>query len=92
MSILQEFQFQMAIRDQIISDQKNVIKNLWKVMEYSGLDKDAILEIARNEGALLRSRRWTGLWIRDKDGPILGDDGQNSFWRGVGVSHFAQRR
>lgn len=42
----------MAIRDQIITEQRNVIKNLWNVMEYSGLDKETILEIAQNEGSL----------------------------------------
>eukprot|EP00210_Caulerpa_lentillifera_P004659 g4444.t1 len=50
---LQEFQFQMAIRDQIITEQRNVIKNLWNVMEYSGLDKESILEIAQNEGIVM---------------------------------------
>lgn len=40
----------MAIRDQIISEQRNVIKNLWNVVEYSGVDKDIILETAQNEG------------------------------------------
>lgn len=40
----------MAIRDQIISEQRNVIKNLWKLLESSGMDKDAILKIAQSQG------------------------------------------
>ena len=45
-----ELQLQMAIRDQIIEDQKEVIGNLWKVLECSGLDRQRILEIAHEQG------------------------------------------
>lgn len=45
-------QFQMAIRDQIITEQRNVISNLWNVMECSGMDKTTIMDIAQNEGMI----------------------------------------
>lgn len=48
-----EMQFQMAVRDQIISDQREVISNLWKVLECSGLDRNRILEIAAQQGILM---------------------------------------
>ena len=48
-----EMQFQMAVRDQIISDQREVISNLWKVLECSGLDRNRILDIAAQQGILM---------------------------------------
>ena len=45
-----ELQLQMAVRDQIIEDQKEVIGNLWRVLECSGLDRERILEIAQEQG------------------------------------------
>ena len=48
-----EMQFQMAVRDQIISDQREVISNLWKVLACSGLDRNRILEIAAQQGILM---------------------------------------
>ncbi|CAD7701798.1 unnamed protein product, partial [Ostreobium quekettii] len=50
---LQELQFQMAIRDQIISEQRSVISHLWRVLEASGLDKESVLEIAYEQGILM---------------------------------------
>eukprot|EP01023_Acetabularia_acetabulum_P049398 TRINITY_DN5272_c0_g3_i1.p1 TRINITY_DN5272_c0_g3~~TRINITY_DN5272_c0_g3_i1.p1 ORF type:complete len:807 (-),score=147.37 TRINITY_DN5272_c0_g3_i1:260-2680(-) len=45
-----ELQFQMAIRDQVIADQRGVIGNLWKVLEGMGLDIQDVMEVARSEG------------------------------------------
>lgn len=79
----------MAIRDQIISEQRNVIKNLWNVMEYSGLDKDAILEIAQNEGALsFLAGRVELKCVRDSNGSVLGDSKQSAFCRGFRIADF----
>ncbi|CAK9863173.1 unnamed protein product [Sphagnum jensenii] len=48
-----ELQFQMAIRDQIISDQREALSNLWSVLECSGLNHDQILEIAAQQGIMI---------------------------------------
>lgn len=37
---LQELKFQMAVRDQIISEQRQVIGNLWTIIDKSGLPRD----------------------------------------------------
>lgn len=48
-----ELQFQMAIRDQIINDQREALSNLWSVIECSGLNHDQILEIAAQQGIMV---------------------------------------
>lgn len=48
-----ELQFQMAIRDQIIHDQREALSNLWLVLECSGLNHDQILEIAAQQGIMI---------------------------------------
>ncbi|CAM6024935.1 unnamed protein product [Sphagnum balticum] len=48
-----ELQFQMAIRDQIIHDQREAVSNLWLVLECSGLDHEEILEIAAQQGIII---------------------------------------
>ena len=48
-----ELQFQMAIRDQIIHDQREALSNLWLVLECSGLNHDQILKIAAQQGIMI---------------------------------------
>ncbi|KXZ53067.1 hypothetical protein GPECTOR_8g60 [Gonium pectorale] len=50
---LQELKFQMAVRDQIIGEQRQVISNLWKIIDKSGLPKDRVMAIAKAEGILM---------------------------------------
>ena len=40
----------MAVRDQIISEQREVISNLWKIVDKSGLGRAKVLDIARQVG------------------------------------------
>ena len=49
---VQELQFQSAVRDQVISEQRGVINNLWKVIEGSGLSNEDIEAIGRANGML----------------------------------------
>jgi hypothetical protein len=51
---LQELKFQMAVRDQIISEQRDVISNLWRILQATGLSKDQITDLARHEGILMQ--------------------------------------
>jgi hypothetical protein len=39
---LQELKFQMAVRDQIITEQRDVISNLWSILEASGLTREQV--------------------------------------------------
>lgn len=48
-----ELQFQMAIRDQIIHDQREALNNLWLVLECSGLKHEQIAEIAAQQGIMI---------------------------------------
>ncbi|KAH7281365.1 hypothetical protein KP509_36G043700 [Ceratopteris richardii] len=45
-----ELQFQIAVRDQIIENQKEVLGNLWAVLKGSGLQQRQILELASRQG------------------------------------------
>ncbi len=50
---VQELKFQMAVRDQIISEQREVISNLWRIIDKSGMGKHRVLEIAKQEGIIM---------------------------------------
>lgn len=45
-----ELQFQIAIRDQIIDNQREVLGNLWAVLKGSGLQQRQVLELALRQG------------------------------------------
>jgi hypothetical protein len=53
---LQELKFQMAVRDQIISEQRDVIANLWAILGASGLSRQQVLDIARGAGIVVQVR------------------------------------
>ena len=44
----------MAIRDQIISEQRDVISNLWRILQATGISKQQIMDLARQEGILMQ--------------------------------------
>lgn len=50
---MQELQFQMAVRDQVIAEQRNVINNIFQIVEGAGLSKEDIQEIARERGIVV---------------------------------------
>lgn len=50
---LQELKFQMAVRDQIIGEQRQVIANLWKILDKSGMGREKVLDIAKSEGIIM---------------------------------------
>ncbi|GBF91733.1 kinesin [Raphidocelis subcapitata] len=49
---LQELKFQVAVRDQVIREQRDVIANVWRILTASGLTREAVLDIAHAEGIL----------------------------------------
>ena len=52
-----ELHFQLAIRDQIISEQREMIRGLWEVMSHAGLSKAIVQDIASREGIRVDSAR-----------------------------------
>lgn len=50
---LQELQFQSAVRDQVITEQRGVIDNLWRVIEGAGISKEEVERIGRKRGVLI---------------------------------------
>jgi hypothetical protein len=44
----------MAVRDQIISEQREVISNVWRILGASGLSYEEVQEIAHQEGILMQ--------------------------------------
>jgi hypothetical protein len=38
---------------QVISEQREVITNLWRIIDKSGLGKQRVLDIARSEGIIM---------------------------------------
>ena len=52
-----ELHFQLAIRDQIINEQRDVARGLWEVMSRAGLSKAVATDIANREGIRIESAR-----------------------------------
>ena len=66
---LQEQQFQVAVRDQVIEEQRTAIANLWRVVEGAGLSREDIKAIALKQGTLLQGL----MGLKEDDvGPTLG--------------------
>lgn len=43
----------MAVRDQIISEQRTALSNLWSIVEAAGFNRSSILEVAEEEGIFM---------------------------------------
>jgi len=54
-----ELHFQLAIRDQLISEQREMIQGLWSVMSCAGLTESLVHDIANREGIRLGRTRST---------------------------------
>ncbi|KAF5454311.1 hypothetical protein F2P56_023986 [Juglans regia] len=70
-----ELQFEMAMRDQVIHDQREALRNLWNLLVGLGLDERKIFELAAKQGITIED--WTStayLGISDrKQSPNLVD-------------------
>ncbi|KAL3678138.1 hypothetical protein R1sor_021094 [Riccia sorocarpa] len=51
-----ELQYQIAVRDQIIHDHQENLKNLWLVLEGSGLNHHNIMKVAAQQGIMIEER------------------------------------
>ncbi|CAG9463923.1 unnamed protein product [Pedinophyceae sp. YPF-701] len=52
---LQEARFQVAARDQIISQQRSTIQALWQILAAAGIGQDDAVELARQQGVAVRA-------------------------------------
>lgn len=52
-----ELHFQLAIRDQLVSEQREMIQGLWSVMSCAGLSESLVHDIANREGIRLDRTR-----------------------------------
>lgn len=67
---LQELKFQMAVRDQIINEQRDVISNLWQILGASGLSRQQVVDIARAQGIVLQVCDGVA-WAASSIGPTM---------------------
>lgn len=52
-----ELQFEMALRDQVIHNQRETQRNLWKLLMTSGIDEKRLLDLASKQGITIED--WT---------------------------------
>lgn len=70
-----ELQFEMAMRDQVIHNQREALRNLWNLLTGLGLDERRILDLAAKQGITIEDWKVTpylGLSDR-KQSPNLAD-------------------
>ncbi|KAG1677565.1 hypothetical protein FOA52_014463 [Chlamydomonas sp. UWO 241] len=72
---LQEVKFQMAVRDQVIGEQREVIANLWKILDKSGMGRERVLEIAKQA-------KYTWKWQATGWSPTCGRSLTRAEWNG----------
>jgi kinesin family protein 18/19 len=52
-----ELQFEMAMRDQVIHNQREALRNMWNLLMGLGLDERQILDLAAKQGIMIED--WT---------------------------------
>lgn len=80
----------MALRDQVIHNQRETVRNLWDLLMVLGLDKRRILDLAAQQGITIED--WAiaaHLGISRKQSPELGSgrNAQFGYCRGMGESY-----
>lgn len=69
-----ELQFEMAMRDQVINNQRETLKNMWDLLMGLGLDERQVLDLAGKQGITIEDGATTprlGLSAREQS-PDLG--------------------
>ncbi|KAI5325078.1 PREDICTED: kinesin [Prunus dulcis] len=86
-----ELQFEMAMRDQVINNQREALRNMWDLLMGLGLDERQIMDLASKKGITIED--WTttphlGLSAREQS-PDLASSKYASFGhcRGMGQSY-----
>ncbi|XP_058069556.1 kinesin-like protein KIN-8B isoform X2 [Magnolia sinica] len=82
-----ELQFEMAIRDQVINNQREAQRNLWNLIMGLGLDQKQIMELAAKQGIIIED--WTmpnGVALSPKQSPIRANGKFSPFWSHPGIN------
>ncbi|XP_021273661.1 kinesin-like protein KIN-8B isoform X3 [Herrania umbratica] len=88
-----ELQFEMAMRDQIIHNQREVQRNLWNLLMGLGLEEKQILDLAAKQGITIEDwamTRYLGLSNRELS-PNLASGGYPPLTYGLSISHWHSR-
>ncbi|XP_022132772.1 kinesin-like protein KIN-8B isoform X1 [Momordica charantia] len=64
-----ELQLEMAMRDQVIHNQREAMKNLWNLLMGLGLDEKQILDLAAKQGLTIEGWTLTPLGLSEKQSP-----------------------
>lgn len=82
-----ELQFEMAIRDQVIHNQREAQRNLWNLLMGLGFDEKKVMELAAKRGIIIED--WTtsdGASVSTKHSPIRSYGRVSPFWCNPGIS------
>ncbi|TYJ10735.1 hypothetical protein E1A91_A11G228300v1 [Gossypium mustelinum] len=85
-----ELQFEMAMREQIIHNQREAQRNLWNLIMGLGLDEKQILDLAAKQGITIEDwtvTRYPGLSNRGKS-PNLASGGYAPFSYGLSINQW----
>ncbi|OMO56379.1 hypothetical protein CCACVL1_26601 [Corchorus capsularis] len=88
-----ELQFEMAMRDQIIHNQREAQRNLWNLLMGLGLDEKQILELAAKQGITIEDwtmTRYLGLSNKEQS-PNLALGGYPPLSYGLSISQWHSR-
>lgn len=89
-----ELQFEMAMRDQVIYNQREVVRNMWDLLMGLGLDERRILDLAAKRGIAIED--WTmaphhGLsTIKQSSELAFGRNAPSGYFPGMGLSYARQ--
>ncbi|GMN34140.1 hypothetical protein TIFTF001_004529 [Ficus carica] len=89
-----ELQFEMAMRDQVIYNQREVVRNMWDLLMGLGLDERRILDLAAKRGIAIED--WTmashlGLsTIKQSSELAFGRNAPSGYFPGMGLSYSRQ--
>ncbi|XWS45073.1 hypothetical protein CRYUN_Cryun15aG0105300 [Craigia yunnanensis] len=88
-----ELQFEMAMRDQIIHNQREAQRNLWNLLIWLGLDEKQILDLAAKQGITIEDwtmTRYLGLSNREQS-PNLASGEYAPLSYGVSINQWHSR-
>lgn len=89
-----ELQFEMAMRDQVIYNQREVVRNMWDLLMGLGLDERRILDLAAKRG--IANEDWTmaphlGLsTVKQSSELAFGRNAPSGYFPGMGLSYSRQ--
>lgn len=66
-----ELQFEMAMRDQVIHNQRETVRNIWDLLMGLGLDERRIQDLAAQQGITIEDWATTHLGLSRKQSPEL---------------------